>query len=105
MLEQVLDTLVGVPVEARACHEQELPLDNTEVHTDAWFLWRLANHLRLAAVRKPVAFGRPLDALLRRVTGTRRISTSHPTALAYFFSVVTDGKWVPVAPRRETAQK
>jgi hypothetical protein len=29
--------------------------------------------------------------------GTSRISTEHPSALAYFLSVVTDGEWAQAA--------
>ena len=40
---------------------------------------------------------------VERGVGTSRISTSQPTACAYFLRVVTGGECLPAASKRETA--
>ncbi len=55
---------------------------------------------------EPVLMRRPAhnDQTVRqpRAPGTSLISTSQPTALAYFLSVLTDGEWAPALSSRET---
>ena len=59
--------------------------------------------------RQPTCLGTPdrvrrlAEGLARRGSGTILISRLHPTAFAYFLSVLTDGECLPTASRRETA--